>query len=299
MRKIHLTLATLLLATSVNAQEFNTQVNVIAPQVANARPELWKAMETSIREFFNNRRWTNFNYLPAERLDLNLAITIQSQPATDRFTGTLQVIYSRPVFGTDFDSPVLDLVDNHFEFQYLEGAALEFSEDRFINNLSSVLGFYAYFVLGLDGDSFKPLGGTDFYNLAQGVVNNSQNAPEPGWKAFEDNKNRYWMIDNQLQAVFRPYRECIYEYHRTGMDHLSTDAPNAQQAIGDAIEKLRSVHQAKPGSYNLQVFFQAKSDEIVEIFKPLQPADKARLYNTLQIIDPGNISKYQVMMRGS
>lgn len=289
----------LLLPLGTYAQEFNCQVNVIAPQVANARPELWKAMETSIRELMNNRRWTNFNYAAAERIDLNLVVTIQSQPATDRFTGTLQVIYARTVFNTDYDSPVLDLVDNQLEFQYLEGAALEFSNDRFISNLSSVLGFYAYFVLGMDGDSFKPLGGTEFYNEAQQVAANAQNAAEPGWKAFESNKNRYWLIDNQLQAVFRPLRECLYEYHRNGMDMMSSDAATAQQAIAAAIEKLKPVHQAKPASYNLQVFFNAKSDELLQVFKPVAPAEKTRIYNTLQIIDPGNISKYQQMMKGS
>jgi hypothetical protein len=256
-------------------------------------------METSIRELMNNRRWTNLNYLPSERIDLNLLLNIQSQPAGDRFTGTLQVIYSRPAFGTDYNSPVMDLVDNNVQFQYLEGAALEFSNDRFINNLSSILGFYAYFVLGLDGDTFKPLGGTDFYNLAQEVVNNAQSSSDPGWKGFEDPKNRYWLLDNQLQAVFRPYRECLYEYHRNGIDILGTDAAAGQKAIAAAIEKLRSVHQVKPASYNLQVFFFAKSSELVEIFKPVPPTEKTKLYNTLQIVDAANISKYQQMMRGS
>jgi hypothetical protein len=299
MHRILFPLAAGLFGVTSFAQEFNCQVSVIAPQVANARPELWKAMETSVREYMNNRRWTNLNYTAAERIDLNFLLTIQSQPATDRFSGTLQVIYARPVFGTDYNTPILDLVDNNVEFQYLEGAQVDFSLDRFISNISSIFGFYAYFVLGLDGDSFKPLGGTEFYNMAQQVVVNAQNAAESGWKAFEENKNRYWLLDNQLQAAFRPFRECLYDYHRLGMDQMTTSAVDAQKNIAASIEKLKTVHQAKPGSYNLQVFFNAKSNELVDIFTPVPATEKTKLYNTLQIIDPGNISKYQGMMRGS
>ena len=289
----------LLTALTANAQEFNCQISVIAPQVANARPELWKAMEGSIREFMNTRRWTNYNYSAAERIDLNLLLTIASQPATDRFTGTLQVIYARPVFGTDYNTPVIDLVDNDIQFQYLENVMVEFSPDRYISNLSSILGFYAYFVLGLDADTFRPLGGTEFYNQAQDVVNNAQSAGDPGWKAFENNKNRYWVVDNMLHPTFRPFRECLYDYHRLGMDKMSTTPVDAQKSITASIERLKTVHQAKPSSYTLQVFFNAKYTELINIFTPVAPTDKTKLYNTLQIIDPGHISQYQEMMRGS
>jgi hypothetical protein len=281
------------------AQEFNCEVSVIAPQISNERPELWKSMEGTIREFMNTRRWTNFNYAGNERIDLNLLLTISNHPTTDRFEGTLQVIYARPVYGTDYNSPVLDLIDNNIAFNYLENTMLEFSTDRYIGNLGSILAFYAYFILGVDGDTFSLLGGTDLYNEAQQVVNNAQSSPEAGWKPSEDDKDRYWLLDNQLQSVFRPLRECLYNYHRYGMDLMSSDPAEGQKNIAGAIEKLKSVHQAKPASYNLQVFFNAKADEIVEIFKPVAAPEKTKLYNTLQIIDAGNISKYSNMMRGS
>ena len=182
------------------AQEFNCQASVIAPQVATAQPRVFQSMEVAIKEFFQNRRFTNLNYAPTERIDINILLTISSQPAPDRFEGTLQVIYVRPVYGTDYNSPVLDLVDNNVQFNFLENTQIEFAPERFLNNLSSLLGFYAYFVLGLDADSYAPLGGTDFYNLAQQVVNNAQSTSEAGWKAFEDQRNRYWLLDNQVQA---------------------------------------------------------------------------------------------------
>ncbi|MBK8500384.1 MAG: DUF4835 family protein [Flavobacteriales bacterium] len=298
MRKLLLPLVLLVPALLV-AQEFNCQASVIAPQVATAQPRVFQSLEQSIKEFFQSRRFTALNYAPSERIDINILLTIGSQPATDRFVGTLQIIYARPVYGTDYNTPILDLVDEQVEFNYLENTQIEFSPDRYLNNLSSLLGFYAYFILGLDGDTYSPLGGSTFYTQAQQVVNNAQSASEPGWKAFESQRNRYWLLDNQQQAVFRPFRELLYSYHRTGMDAMTEDAAAARRTIAEGIERLKTVHQAKPASYNLQVFFNAKYNELVEIFKPAEPAEKTKLFNTLQIIDPGHISQYQNMMRGS
>ena|SRR5436190_7327335 len=299
MRRIYLPLVACLLAASSFAQEFNCQISVIAPQVATAQPRVFQSMETSIKEFFQNRRFTNYNFAQTERIDINILITISSQPATDRFEGTLQLIYARPVYGTDYNTPILDLVDQNVAFNFLENTQVEFTPDRYTNNLASILGFYAYFVLGVDADTYKPLGGAEFYTLAQQVLNTAQNSPESGWKAFEDQRNRYWLLDNQLQPVFRPLRELLYSYHRTALDAMTEDAAAARRVIAAGIEKLKTVHQAKPASYNLQVFFNAKNQEIVEIFKPADPAEKSKLFNTLQIIDPGHISQYQNMMRGS
>ncbi|MBL7981160.1 MAG: DUF4835 family protein [Flavobacteriales bacterium] len=299
MRRIQLLLAATLVAVAAQAQEFNCQVSVIAPQVAQAQPRVFQSLELAIKEFYQNRRFTNANYAPGERIEINLLLTITSQPAPDRFEGSLQVIYARPVFGTDYNSPVIDLVDNQVSFNFLENTQIEFFPERFMNNLSSILGFYAYFILGVDGDSFAPLGGTPHYTMAQQVVNNAQNTSEPGWKAFEEQTNRYWLLDNQLQAVFRPLRELMYSYHREGMDTMTEDAAAARRTIAAGIEKLRTVHQAKPSSYNLQVFFNAKYNELVEIYKMGEPQEKSKIFNTLQIIDPGHISQYQGIMRGS
>ncbi len=289
----------LLLAPVARPQEFNCQVSVIAPQVANATPRFFQSLETAIKEFFQSRRFTNLNYAPQERIDVNLLLTITNMPTMDRFEGNLQVIYGRPVYGSDYNSPMLDLVDNQVQFNFLENTQIEFTPDRHLNNLSSLLGFYAYFILGLDGDSYAPLGGTDYYNLAQQVVNNAQGAAETGWKAYEGERNRYWLLDNQMQAVFRPFREMLYAYHREGMDTMTEDVVASRKTIAQSIERLKTVHQAKPASYNLQVFFNAKYQELVEVFKAADAQEKSKIFNTLQIIDPGHISQYQNMMRGS
>lgn len=281
----------------VRAQEFNAKVQVIAPQIQSTPKRIWQSLETAITQLMNTRRWTDLNYAPAERIDVNLLLTVNEQPSADRFKGTLQITYSRPVFGTDYLSPVYDILDNNVEFQFLENTVIEFSPDRFTNNLASIIGFYAYFILGADADTYSSMGGSDFYNVAQQIVNNAQNTAEPGWRAFEDQRNRYWLLDNQQQAVFRPIREFLYNYHMTGMDLLATEPATARKNMAAAIDKLKSVHQAKPASYNMQVLFNAKGNEIVEVFKPADPGDKVKLMNTLQVIDPGNIARYQDMMK--
>ena len=283
----------------VHAQEFNCTVSVIAPQIQSTPKRIWQSMETAIRELMNARRWTNRNYTQAERIDVNMLITINEQQGLDRFKGSIQLIYARPVFNTDYNSPVIDLKDEDLEFSFLENTQIDFSPDRFSNNLSHVLGFYAYFILGVDADTYSSMGGSEYYAVAQTIVNNAQNASEAGWKAFENTKNRYWLIDNQQQAVFRPLLECLYIYHREGFDLMSGKMEEARTNIASAIEKLRTVHQVKPSSYNMQVFFQAKVNELVELFKPVPAQEKTKLFTTLQIIDPGRISQYQNMMKGS
>jgi hypothetical protein len=299
MRRTFTFMLLVLGALGLRAQEFNCQVSVIAPQIANAQPRLFQSLENAIKEFYQSRRFTNLNFAPHERIELNMLFTVTNMPSMESFEGTLQVIYARPVYGTDYTSPILDIVDNQVQFNFLENTQIEFTPDRHLNNLSAILGFYAYFILGLDGDTFSPLGGTDFYNLAQQVVNNAQGAGETGWKAYEGERNRYWLIDNQMQAVFRPFRELLYTYHREGMDVMTEDVVAARKTIAQGIERLKSVHQAKPSSYNLQVFFNAKYQELVDIFKAAEPQEKSKLFNTLQIIDPGHINQYQNMMRGS
>lgn len=284
---------------TAQAQEFNCKVSVIAPKIQSTPKRVFQSMETSINQLMNTRRWTALNFSPAERIDCNMLLTINEQSSSDRFQGTLQVIYSRPVYGTDYYSPVVDILDNNVQFTFLENTQIDFVPERFTNNLSSVVAFYAYFILGLDGDTFTPLGGSDFYAMAQTVVSNAQNASESGWKAFEDQKNRYWLIDNQQQGAFRPLRQFLYDYHRNGFDEIASDVAKGRKACASAIESLKAVHQAKPSSYNLQVLFNAKYNELVELFKGADPQERAKVYNTLQIIDPGHINQYLEMMKGS
>lgn len=280
-----------------HAQELNCTVSVIAPQIQGTPKRIWKSMETSIYEFMNNRRWTEHNYALEERIDCGVLITINEQSGNN-FSGNIQVTSTRPIYRTDYPSPLLNILDQEVAFNYLENTRIDFSIDRFTNNLASILAYYAYVIIGADYDTFSPEGGTPYYNLAQQIANTAgTSSGASGWQAFEGTKNRYWYVDNMLHTTFKPFRQCMYSYHREGLDIMYEKLDEGRTAIFQSLERLKTVHQMKPASYNLQLFFNAKGDEVVNIFKKAPQQQKTKLFNTLQVIDPGNISKYQGIMR--
>jgi hypothetical protein len=176
---------------------------------------------------------------------------------------------------------------------------IQWSNDQHRDELSSILAFYAYFILAHDYDSFANEGGTDHFLTCQTIVNNAQNAGGTGWRANEKGQqNRYWLIENILSQTFKPLRSCMYNYHRQGFDKLySSDVAGARNTIAEAILGLKEIHKVRPSSYNLQIFFYAKADELVNLFKPVDAAEKQRVYDALKQIDPGNITKYEGMMK--
>jgi Domain of unknown function (DUF4835) len=204
---------------------------------------------------------------------------------------------SRPVYNSDYKTSLLSVNDRDFEFTFQENTMVQWSSDQHRDNLSSVLAYYAYYILGTDYDSFSPEGGTPWYLICQTIVLNAQGAPEPGWKSNEKGQqNRYWLVENILSQSFKPMRDCMYNYHRQGFDHMYNNVTEARKAMADALVGLRNVHKIRPSSYNMQVFFYAKADEIVTVFKPTEIAEKQRVYDLTKQVDPGNISKYEKMM---
>ena len=249
-------------------QELNCSVQVIAPRIANVEASVFEALEDGIREFMNGRRWTNDNFTFDERIECTMQINISEAKSATQFSGTIQVQSSRPVYGSDYDTPMLFINDSDFEIVWVNGSAINFNIGIHRDNLSSILAYYAYMILGMDYDSFGMESGTDYYIKAQQIVANAQNAPGNGWRASQGNQNRYWLVENMLSQTFRPLRYCLYNYHRKGMDLLYNDVETARLNIGDAIVEMRSTNRIRPSSYNLQIFFLAKSDEIIKIFEP-------------------------------
>ena len=246
----------------------------------------------------NNTRWTNDVFAIEERIECSMVINITKVISQDDFEATIQVQSSRPVFNSSYNSPILNVFDGNFNFRYLEFSALEFNENAHLSNLTSVLAFYAYTIIGLDYDTYSMKGGQEYHLKAQKIVNNAQNDNSAfGWKAFEGNQNRYWLNENLLSQTFNPLRECLYIYHRKGLDVMHSQVEAGRTEISNALQKLKAVHNKQPSSFLMQMFFQAKSDEIVNIFKPELPVNKATLVTTLKLIDPGNINKYEGMMR--
>ncbi len=280
-------------------QELNCQVSVIAPTDGVTDKRVYDAMQTSIFEFMNNRRWTNDVFKPEERIECSILININERVSANEFKGSIQITARRPVYNSSYYSDLFNYSDNDFHINYLENSRIEFTPDQHRSNLASILAFYAYMILGYDYDSFALEGGSQYFGKAQGVVNNAQNARESGWKAFEGTKNRYWLVDNAMHKLFKPMRECFYKYHRLGFDKMYDDIDAGRKAVADGLELLRQVHRNRPGSFNMQVFFVTKSNEIVNLFSGAYPDEKSKIFNLLKEIDPTNTSRYQKIMNNN
>jgi len=284
---------------SVTAQELNCQVQVLSGQIQTSDRKIFETLQQSLYEFINNRRWTADQYMQHERIECSMMINITERVSTDEFKATIQIQSRRPVFSTSYNSPLLNYIDKEFTFRYVEFQPLDLNETQFQNNLISVVAYYTYIMLGFDYDSFSPQGGTPYFQKAQNIVNLAQNAPETGWKAFEGTQNRYWLTEEILNVQFAPLRECMYLYHRKGLDLMSEKVAPARTQILEALKKLRKVNQDKPGSFSLQVFFLAKADEIINIFQQANPDEKSQVIALLSEIDPANSSKYEMIMAGT
>jgi len=276
----------------LHAQELNCNVSVVAPQVANVDPVRFELLEDQVREFMNSRKWTNDLFDLEERIECNLLITISTAPSQTSFSGSIQVQASRPVYNSDYKSPIFTANDNDFAFTFVDNQILQFSLDQHRDNLSSTLAYYAYMILGTDYDTFAFEGGTENFLKAQTIVANAQNAPEPGWKGSQGQRNRFWLVENILSQTFRPLRECNYAYHRLGFDLLHDNLEQGRQTVEDALTELRTLHRVRPSSYNVQLFFSAKQNELVQLFKLAPPEQKLRVTNLLKELDPGNIKRY-------
>jgi len=292
MRVICLLFLALLMVQESYSQELNCRVQVVAPTVGNVERRVLDGLRDAIRDFMNERVWTNDSFKFDERIECNLLLTIDNVTNNTRFNGQLQVQSNRIVYNSNYDSPMLNFIDEDMDFDYLENTIIEFQLDQHRGNLSSVLAFYAYLIIGMDYDSFAPRGGSEHFAKAQQIVVNAQNSNDAGWKAFESNKNRYWIMDNLLNAAFEPLRDCMYTYHMKGMDMMYENPNQARVKITEAISGLRKVHQTRPLSYNMRIFFLAKADELINVFSEAPQQEQVALFNDLQVLDPANISKY-------
>lgn len=284
------------LSYGLRSQELNCSVSIIAPQISNVEADVFKTLEGVITEFMNTRKWTEDAFDIEERIECSMQLTISEAPTQTNFRGTLQIQSSRPVYHSDYKTPVFMVNDQDIEFSFAPNTFITFGLDQHRDNLSSLLAYYAFVILAFDYDSFAPEGGTEYFLKAQTVVANAQNAAESGWKASGSQKNRFWVIENILSQTFKPLRKAMYDYHRKGMDLAYEDPELARKNISDSIVALRNIHKIKPSSYNMQLFFLAKSDELVNLFGPAQQEEKLRLFNVLKTIDPGNISKYDKLI---
>ncbi len=297
MRKISFVFFCIFCSYFSSAQELNCQVNILTPQIQSSDKRIYTTLETAIFEFMNNTKWTSDKYDIQERIECSIQITISDRVSNDEFKGSIQVQSSRPILKTSYNSPVFNFKDDDFDFRYLEYQTIEFNASGSNPNLVSVLAFYANIILGIDNDSFSPMGGGIYFQKAQAIVANSQTLPESGWKAFEGTRNRYWLAENLTNPIFKPIRQFYYDFHRKGLDIMTEKKDDAVNTIAESIKNLEQVHRDKPGSFLMQTVLTSKADEIVNIFSQSFPDVKTRVVNTLNEIDPGNGSKYQAIMK--
>lgn len=287
----------LLISPALFAQDLNARVQILAPQLSNSNKRVLDMLQVSIKDFLNGRKWTTDALQAQERIDCNFVITITEWDGSSSFKAEAQIQSNRPVYNSSYNSTLLNISDKDFGFNYAEGQALDFSDQNYISNLSSLLAFYAYIITGLDYDSFSKLGGTPYYQKAQTVLNNAQIAPNPGWKAFENLRNRFWLIENLTNRSYNPIRESLYTYHRDGLDVMAENKSKGLKAVLSVIPQLQKIDKQKQGSVINQLFFTAKADEIVNILSAADTQDKLKAYNILAEIDPSNSLKYETLKK--
>lgn len=288
----------LLTASVVNGQELNCNISVISPQVQNTEKRIFETLQKDIREFMNGTKWTDDVFAVEERIECSILITVSERISNSKFKATMQIQSSRPAYMTAYNSVVMNVNDQDFIFEYNEGQALQWQENQHIGNLTSVLAFYAYMIIGMDYDTFSPKGGEPYFQKALQIVNNAQNEPEKGWRAFESSKNRYWLIENTLNARYEDFRGLIYKYHREGLDMMQSDINTGRQAIFDCLPGFKKIRLDQPNSYLLTVFFTAKVDELINVFSQAFPDMKTKAANDLMQMDPANANKYQAIIKG-
>ena len=278
-------------------QELNCTVKVIYPNIQTSDPKIFQTLETSIYDFMNQRKWTSDNFQQQEKIDCSLLINITEENGSDKFKAQVTIQSSRPVFDASYKSTLFNWVDKDWNFQYAQYQPLEFNENSNLNNLTSMLAYYAYIMIGYDYDSFAPKGGTTWFQKAQKVVNNAQNSSDPGWKSYESLRNRYWLVANLLDTKFDAVRQVYYSYHRNGMDNMYEKVDESRKTITSCLNQLSKVQDDNPNSMIMQVWFSSEADELVNIYSGATPAEKTTAVNLLAKMDPANSVKYQNILK--
>ncbi len=308
---MRLTLLFLLLGSCLlSAQsEINWTLNVNTQQITQTDKRVFETLEKDLLTFLNGRTWTNDRFLEEERIDATLFLTLAEvtreagggeQLVPNRYSGTLAIQTSRPIYGTGQATPVLNYQDKRLEFSYEQFEAIQLSEQSFTSELASILGFYAYLVIGMDYDTFSPMGGQPYFEQAQALYNRLPNglANSGGWTAAGKTNNRYFLLENLLSPRMVPMRRASYTYHRLGLDQILLDPAAARNAMTLAIEDMQAANQSYPNSALVQSFVDAKREEIIAVYQGGNPAEQAAVIQMMSRIDPAQSGTYRSIRTG-
>lgn len=292
MRSFILSFFLLIVSGIAFSQELNCNLVVNARLTGNENQQVFKTLENQLTEFINNTKWTDKTFSPQERINCSMTITINNYSG-EAFQGSIQVQSSRPVYGSTYTTPLYNFNDNDFTFQYLEFQNLLYSPTQYQSNLVSVLAFHVYMILALDADSFSNNGGQMYYKQAQTILNYSQQENFKGWRLEDGLQSRFALIDNVLSTTFKEFRDVIYTYHREGLDVMGQDPKKGKENIAQALNQFDTMNRRRPNSFLLRTFFDAKADEIQQIFSDGPNINIASLKETLQKVAPLHNNKWQ------
>lgn len=284
-------------ASMLFSQELNCKVQVNTDQIQGTNKQVYNTLQTSLMEFMNNRKWTTTQFSPSEKIDCSFVITIKEDAGNNRYKAELQVQSRRPVFNSIYTTTLINFRDVQFDFNYVEFDPLQLSENKFEGNLTTVMAFYTYIILGMDFDSFSPLGGTPFYNRADQIKNLAQSNMETGWQAFDSPKNRPAIVSAFLDDGLNDFRLMLYQYHRLGLDEMSLNADKGRAVIAESLQKLKKVFEARPTTVLLTIFSDSKIDELNDVFSKGSAAEKESVYKVLSDIFPAQTSRYESIKR--
>ncbi|NCP21519.1 MAG: DUF4835 domain-containing protein [Flavobacteriales bacterium CG_4_9_14_0_2_um_filter_35_242] len=293
MRNFFLVLLFYFSVFNLLAQELNCTVTLNADKIRGSNKSVFKTLQNSISEYLNTTKWTNIKVKSNEKIQCAINIFILEEPQTNQYKGTMQILVNRPVFNSTYQTTIFNFKDDNLSFSYKEFDPLRFSENSFDSNLTSMLTFYAYTVLGIDADSFALKGGDVFYKQAENVINLSQQSGYLGWNKIDGNGSRFELNENLLSPVYVEYRNAMYQYHREGLDIMYTSSEAGKSTIANAILRLKKIYDTRPDAFILRVFTDAKADEIVTIFSEGPTFDVTSLKDVLLKISPYNNSKWK------
>ncbi|MBP9186830.1 MAG: DUF4835 family protein [Bacteroidia bacterium] len=280
----------------LKAQDINCKTIIMDNQIQLSDKRIFRTLEQAISEFVNNTKWTNDKIQTNEKIELTIQfIPTKYDQQSNSMEGSAQIICQRPIYGSSYTSNTLNILDEDWNFIYAEYQRMDYNENSFTNNLVALVAFYVNYAIGLDYDSFSPLAGTPYFNKSLAIANQAQSSDgSSGWKPFQRNiRARYNLIDNVLNPRFEPVRQAYYKYHREGLDMMYKDPEVARKAIFASLEMVQKVFKIAPNTAMLVVFFEAKSDELVNIYKGATPTEKSKAIDLLTEINVANLNKYE------
>ncbi len=299
---IKYTLCLLLLVCWILAtgQELNCRVIVNDERIQTTERAIFREMEVAFSDFMNNTKWTNEEFKTHERINCNIVVNLDpesTEPNIGKYAASVQILSSRPVYNTGYETILMNFADRDWSFEYVSSQPLQFNENTFVNNITSLLAYYAFTIIGFDYDSFSQLGGDPYFQKAAQIVTNAQQTGYPGWEQFNSIRNRYWLSENLLNSQMEPLREALFEYHLKGLDIFEENPEEARKTIFNSLKKVLNVNQARPRSILTITFIDAKSSELAQIFSEGEPSVRRNAYNLLVNIDPTRRDQFQPMIK--